>query len=249
MRLRDRVAVITGGASGIGRATALVFAREGASTALFDLDEGRCADVASQVDALGARALTLKVDVSNAEQVKAAVDRVVKAFGKIDILVNNAGYRSSQPFEELSEELWDRMIAVCLKGPFLCCKFVLPHILERGYGRIINIGSAAGTLGVATGAHYAAAKSGLVGLTRSLARVVSGRGDITCNSLAPAFIDTGFYSAAQDVLQQGKDMTLVKRVGTPEDVAYACLYFASEESSYVTGANLNISGGVMVGPT
>jgi len=249
VKLKDRVAVVTGGGSGIGRTIALRFAQEGASVAIFDIHEESANAVAERVTSLGQRALALVVDVSSFSQTERGVEGVMKEFGKIDILVNNAGLTNPCPPHEMPEEMWDRIMAVNLKGVFNCCRWVLPHMYAQKSGRIINISSIAGVSGTPLHTHYAAAKGGVIGYTRALAKAVAAEGQITCNSLAPAYIDdTAFYDFDRGALKKAAAGIPLGRLGMPEDVANACLYLASDEASFITGVNLNISGGAFIYP-
>jgi NAD(P)-dependent dehydrogenase (short-subunit alcohol dehydrogenase family) len=249
MKLRDKVAVITGGGSGIGRAIVLKFAGEGASVAIFDINEENANRVAAAAKSLGRGAIALIVDVSNFLQAKKGVESVVKEFKKIDILVNNAGFTNPCPAHEMPEDMWDRIMAVNLKGVFNCCRWVLPHMYAQKSGRIINMSSIAGVSGTPLHTHYAAAKGGVIGYTRALAKAVAAEGQITCNSLSPAYIDdTSFYDFDRAALKKAISGMPLGRLGTPEDIAHACLYLASDEASFITGVNLNISGGAFIYP-
>lgn len=249
MKLKDKVAIITGGGSGIGQAIALKFAREGASIAIFDINEVSANSVVEIVKSMGQRAIALVVDVSSFSQTERAVESVIKEFRKIDILVNNAGFTNPCPPHEVPEEMWDRIVAVNLKGVFNCCRWVLPHMYTQKSGRIINMSSIAGVSGTPLHTHYAAAKGGVISYTRALAKAVAVEGQITCNCLAPAYIDdTSFYDFNRDALKQASAGIPMGRLGIPEDIANACLYLASDEASFVTGVNLNISGGAFIYP-
>jgi 3-oxoacyl-[acyl-carrier protein] reductase len=249
MKLKDKVAIVTGGGSGIGRAIALTFAAQGASIAIFDINEENANRTVETVKSTGQRAITLVVDVSSFSQIGQAVQTVIEEFRKVDILVNNAGLTSPCPPHEMPEEMWDQIIAVNLKGVFNCCRWVLPHMYARKSGRIINISSIAGVSGTPLHTHYAAAKGGVIGYTRALAKAVAAEGQITCNSVAPAYIDdTSFYDFDREGLKKAAVGIPLGRLGVPEDVANACLYLASDEASFLTGVNLNISGGAFIYP-
>lgn len=249
MKLKDKVAIITGGGSGIGRGIALKFAGEGASIAIFDINEASANTVVETIKSMGQKAIALAVDVSSFSQTDRGVESVVGKFGKIDILVNNAGLTNPCPPHEMTEEMWDRIMAVNLKGVFNCCRWVVPHMYAQKSGRIINISSIAGVSGTPLHTHYAAAKGGVISYTRALAKAVAAEGQITCNSLAPAYIDeTSFYDFDRDALKKAAAGIPLGRLGMPEDVAHACLYLASDEASFLTGVNLNISGGAFIYP-
>ena len=249
MKLKDKVSIITGGGSGIGRGIALKFAEEGAFIAIFDINEVNANSVVETIKSMGQKAIALAVDVSSFSQTERGVESVVGKFGKIDILVNNAGLTNPCPPHEMTEEMWDRIMAVNLKGVFNCCRWVVPHMYAQKSGRIINISSIAGVSGTPLHTHYAAAKGGVIGYTRALAKAVAAEGQITCNSLAPAYIDdTSFYDFDRDALKKAAAGIPLGRLGMPEDVANACLYLASDEASFLTGVNLNISGGAFIYP-
>jgi len=248
VKLKDKVTIVTGGGSGIGRAIALKFAREGACIAIFEINEENANSVVETVKSMGQRAVALAVDVSSFSQTQRAVESVIEEFGRIDILVNNAGFTNPCPPHEMPEEMWDRIMAVNLKGVFNCCRWVLRHMYAQKSGRIINISSIAGVSGTPLHTHYAAAKGGVIGYTRALAKAVAAQGQITCNCLAPAYIDTPFYDFDPDALKKAAAGIPLERLGMPEDVANACLYLASDEASFVTGVNMNISGGAFIYP-
>ncbi len=242
MRLQDRVAIITGGARGIGRAIGQAFAAEGACAVLVDLDPA----VVEAAKALP-QALGMQLDVSDETLVRAAVVQVLERFGKIDILVNNAGVCPLTTFESISRAEWDRVLTVNLTGAFVCSQAVAPAMKKAGYGRIINLSSVAGKMGgVMVGAHYAASKAGLLGLTWSLARIYAPFG-ITANAIAPATVETemtrDWPQDALDRLRQSIPLGRLARVG---DVAAAAVFLASEEASFITGEVLDVNGGFLM---
>jgi len=245
MGLSGRNAMVTGGASGIGRAICLRLAREGTDVAVLDLDQAGGRQVADEVGALHRRAVAVEADVASAASVAAAVERVHSALGPVHILVNDAGIAGLVPLQDMSEEQWDRMIAVHLKGAFNCTRTILGDMLATGWGRIVNVSSVAGLSGAPELVHYSAAKAGLIGFTKALAAEVGPRG-ITVNAIAPGLIDTPLLqrsgwpdSLTRAVIAQNP----IKRIGTPEDIAAACAYLVSEEASYVTGQVLSPNGG------
>ena len=245
MGLSGRNAVVTGGASGIGRAICLRLARDGADVAVLDLDQGSGRQVADEVAALHRRAVAVEADVASAASVAAAVERLHAALGPVHILVNDAGIAGLVPLREMTEDEWDRMIAVHLKGAFNCTRAVLDDMVAAGWGRIVNVSSVAGLSGAPNLVHYSAAKAGLIGFTKALAGEVGPRG-ITVNAIAPGLIDTPMLqrsgwpdSLTQVIIAQNP----IKRIGTPEDIAAACAYLVSEEASYVTGQVLSPNGG------
>lgn len=243
-RFRKRVALVTGGATGIGRGIALGFAREGASLALNDINEANLQKTCAEVEELGARCETFLGSVAKGREV---VDKAVAKLGRIDILVNNAGVATPTEFLKLKEEEWDRVLEVNLKGAFLMTQAVLPGMLERRYGRIIMMGSIAGkTGGVSTSVAYDVSKAGLIVMARSLARKY-GREGITVNAVAPSFVDTQLLAdlnlgGAADKSAIAS-LNVIQRLATPQDVANAVLFLASDESSFITGETLNVNGG------
>ena len=242
--LAGKVALVTGGARGIGRAAAEALYRAGAAVAIADLDEPGAAEAARS---LGERALGLYVDVASAEAVQAMVDQVIKVFGGVDILVNSAGICKRRRMLEIPEKEWDLVLAINLKGTFLCCRAALPSMIERGWGRIVNVASISGKIGgLMVGVHYAASKGGVLALTKGLAREVAPHG-ITVNAVCPALVDTDMSSLFTDEeLKRYIGTVPLRRLGKPEDVAQAVLYLCSEEASYITGEVLDINGGLLM---
>lgn len=242
--LAGKVALVTGGARGIGRAAAEALYRAGAVVAIADLDEQGAAEAARS---LGERALGLHVDVASAEAVQAMVEQVVRVFGGVDILVNSAGICKRGRALEISEKEWDLVIAINLKGTFLCCRAALPSMIQRGWGRIVNVASISGKIGgLMVGVHYAASKGGVLALTKGLAREVAPHG-ITVNAVCPALVDTDMSSLFTDEeLKRYIGTVPLRRLGKPEDVAQAVLYLCSEEASYITGEVLDINGGLLM---
>ena len=242
MRLRDRVAIITGGGQGIGRATCLLLAKEGANIVIAEHNPTTAETVGKEIEALGGRSLIFQTDVSDSNSVRSMVNQTLDAFGRIDILVNNAGIFSYTQIEECTEEEWDRIMAVNLKGPFLCSQAVIGTMKKQGYGRIISLGSLAGQVGgLVSSAPYAASKAGVMCLTKSLARAL-GPHNITVNAIAPGV-------AATDMTTNHPDLTaqmVLGRVAEPVEVANAILFLASDEGSYVTGITLNVNGGMFM---
>jgi NAD(P)-dependent dehydrogenase (short-subunit alcohol dehydrogenase family) len=247
MRLKDRVAVVTGAARGIGCGIALALAREGARVAACDLELGLLDDVSRRVQEMGGRAMALAVDVTRKEQIERAVGQVLDRWGQIDILVNNAGIYEVLPVEAISEEQWDRVLAVNLKGTFLCCQAVIPAMKRQGSGRIVSMASSAGKSGgTLAGAHYSVSKAGVICLTKQLARELGPHG-ITANAVAPGRIDTPMIHLASDEENEAfRRRTPLGRLGTPEDVAGAVVFLASDEASFITGEILDVNGGLLI---
>jgi 3-oxoacyl-[acyl-carrier protein] reductase len=266
--LSGRVALVTGGSRGLGRADALTLARAGADVVIADLlveselsEEtdafGPLATVArtqglvyseataQEIQGMGRRAAAIRCDVTDRAQVDATVARVVADFGSVDILVNNAGTLDhAAQFPNQSPELWERDLRVNLTGAFNCAQAVWPHMKERGWGRIVNMASVAGTLGGFGQASYSTTKAGLLGLTRTLA-MEGGRHGITCNAIVPGVIGTeAFNMANPEMNQRIVDRTVLKRPGEPQDIANAIAFLCSDLASYITGIELNVSGGV-----
>lgn len=246
MAVTEKNAVVTGGASGIGRAVALRLARDGVNVAVFDLNLADAQEAARAIVALGRRALAAEVDVTRATSVQAGVDRVHAELGPVHILVNNAGIGEMIALTEMSEAQWDRMIAVHLKGTFLCTRAIVDDMLAAGWGRIVNMASTAGLSGAPRFTHYAAAKAGMIGFTKSLAQEIGPQG-VTVNAIAPGLVDTpilprsGFPPA---YVKASAERAPMRRIGTPDDIAAACAYIVSDEAGFFTGQVLAPNGGV-----
>ncbi|MBI3304690.1 MAG: SDR family oxidoreductase [Deltaproteobacteria bacterium] len=250
MSLSGKNAVVTGGASGIGRGICLRLARDGANVAILDLNLADAEKVAGEITALGRKAVACQVDVVNRAQIDTAVERVHKELGPVHILVNDAGIGKFVFLAQMSEAEWDEMIGIHLKGTFNCTKAAVQDMIDAKWGRIVSISSTAG-LGGATGlVHYSAAKAGIVGFTKALAHELGPMG-ITVNAIAPGLIDTPILrkdEAITERMQQFIDMTVrrspVRRVGEPDDIAAACAYLCSEEASFFTGQVVSPNGGM-----
>jgi NAD(P)-dependent dehydrogenase (short-subunit alcohol dehydrogenase family) len=241
-----RVAIVTGGGSGIGAATARRLVADGAAIAIFDLNSSAADEIAGAIEAGGGKAAGFAVDVTDRPGIDAAVDRVRSQLGRPTILVNSAGFSPFNPFLEISEELWNKTLTINLTGTFNCCQAVIPHMLEEGWGRIVNIASSSIHTGVPRMAHYVSAKSGVVGLTKSLALEFAPQG-ITVNTIPPGFIDTPMLrGAAADGnvdIELATAGTPVGRPGRPEDIAAACAFLCRDEASYITGQIIGVNGG------
>ncbi|MHB8646701.1 MAG: SDR family NAD(P)-dependent oxidoreductase [Thermomicrobiales bacterium] len=242
--LEGRRALVTGGSHGIGQAIALAFAREGADVAIADRRPVRDAsNLVRQIEAMGRRTVVVRTDVSREESVRAMADRVIGLFEHIDILVNNAGFVTLSPVETMDVALWDEMIGTHLRGTFLVTRVVLPGMLARGDGRIINIASQIGQIGRERFAHYAAAKAGIIGFTKSLAREVAARG-VLVNCIAPGPIATGIVPETPG--EPGRDYISplpISRVGQVDEVAPTAVFLASNASTYYCGQTLCPNGG------
>ncbi len=244
MNLQSKVALITGAGRGIGKAIALRLARDGATIVINDLKQEYTQNAIDELTALGVPAMAAAADVSSAEDVNAMIEAVIAAYGRLDILVNNAGITQDQLLMRMGDDQWDRVLAIDLKSVFLCSRAAVKHMLKAKWGRIISLASVVGLIGNAGQANYAAAKAGIVGFTRSLAREVGTRG-ITVNALAPGFIETEMTAQLSE--KQRADLAAripLGYLGAPEDVANATAFLASEEARYITGHVITVDGGM-----
>jgi 3-oxoacyl-[acyl-carrier protein] reductase len=245
--LAGRTALVTGASQGIGRACALELSRAGATVALAARSQSKLAGVAEEIQSAGGRALVFSADVAEEEQVKAAVKAALGELGKIDILVNNAGITRDQLALRMKRQDWDSVLATNLSGPFFCIQQVLGSMLKQRWGRIINITSINGQVGQAGQANYSSSKAGLIGLTMAIAREVGSR-NITVNAVAPGYIETEMTIVLSPELKESMlNMVPLGRPGTPEDVARAVCFLASEDAAYITGHVLNVNGGMLMG--
>ena len=245
--LNDRVALVTGASQGIGRACALELARAGAAVACCARNEEKLAGVVAEIIAAGGRAAAFKMDVASEEDVKSVCKAVIANFGKVDILVNNAGITRDTLVMRMKRADWDDVIQTNLSGPHFCVQGVISSMLKQRWGRIINISSIFGQTGQAGQVNYAAAKAGLLGLTKALAREVASR-NITVNAVAPGWIETAMTSGLSAELREQVIKTVpLGRPGTDAEVAHAVRFLASEEASYITGQTLAVNGGMYMG--
>ena len=246
--LKNKVALITGARRGMGKSHALTLAKQGAKVVVTDIDVKECQAVADEIKANGGEAIAFKLDVSNPQEIDEVFTSTIKEFGRLDILVNNAGIYFSKPALELSEEDWDKMMNINLKGQFLCAQRAAKEMAKNTWGRIINIASVASGqvgVGIAGGAHYTASKGGVIGMSETLAVEWAPLG-ITVNVVAPGAIDTPMVGAAQlpkEVMDAMISSVPLKRIGRPEEVSAMVVFLASQEASYITGATFYVDGG------
>jgi 3-oxoacyl-[acyl-carrier protein] reductase len=245
--LSGKVAIVTGGSRGIGRAISIALADAGADVAVVYAGNRQGAEeTVSEIEKRGRRGMMIQADVSQADQVDSAVKQVLDAFGRIDILVNNAGITRDNLVLRMKEEDWDRVIDTNLKGTFLFSKAVIRTMMKQRSGRIINISSVVGVSGNPGQANYVAAKAGVIGMTKSLARELASRG-ITVNAIAPGFIETDMTAVLGDeVRDQIMNQIPLARFGSPEDVAAAVRFLASDDAGYITGQTLHVDGGMVM---
>ncbi|MCD6321575.1 MAG: 3-oxoacyl-[acyl-carrier-protein] reductase [Clostridiales bacterium] len=244
-QLKGSVALVTGGARGIGRATVLELASRSADVVVSDINLEGAEKTAKEAEAFGVKAMAVAGDVSNSEDVAEMVAKATEKFGKIDILVNNAGITKDNLLMRLTEQDWDLVLKVNLKGAYLCTKAVLRAMMKNRKGKIINVASVVGVMGNAGQSNYAASKAGLIGFTKSVAKEVGSR-NIQANCIAPGYIETEMTDhLAEDVKEAFLNSIPLKRGGKPEDVAKVVAFLASSDSDYITGQVINIDGGML----
>ncbi len=244
MSLTGKVALVTGSAQGIGKSIALVLAGDGADCIISDVNLELAEKTAEEIRSTGRKALSVKSNVVDADDVAAMVQAGIDEFGKIDILVNNAGITRDGLLMRMKDEDWDQVLNVNLKGAFLCIRAVSRTMMKKRSGRIINIASIVGAMGNVGQANYVASKAGLIGLTKTVARELASRG-VTCNAVAPGFIETAMTQVlADDVKEKLMAQIPMGRLGSTEDVAHAVRYLASDDAAYITGQVLHVNGGM-----
>lgn len=254
MRLAGKITLITGSGSGIGKSSAQLFAKEGAVVIVNDLDVTKGNETVAEIIEAGGKALFIQADVTQAESVKAMVETVIETYGQIDVLFNNAGISGVGAVHELEPEQWDRIMSINVKGVFLPCKYVIPHMMERKIGSIINMSSCVAEIGLAKRASYAATKGAVLSLTKSM-QVDYAEYNIRVNALLPGTIMTPFvenylktsYADPEAAIESLKKRQLSGEMGKPDDVAYAALFLASDESRFMMGSPLYIDGGAVFG--
>jgi NAD(P)-dependent dehydrogenase (short-subunit alcohol dehydrogenase family) len=249
VRFKGHVTVVTGGGSGIGRAIALRFAREGSHVAIPDVDEAGATQTAAEVRKLGAEALVIRTDVSKSEEVQVCLQTVLQRFQKIDILVNNAGINIARPLEEFSDADWHRIVGINLNGVWFFCRYTIPHFLQRGGGVIVNIASIGAFQASHDRAPYMASKGGVVSLTQSLALDFADR-NIRVNAIAPGVVETAMgirWRANPANRRSVTFLTPMGRFGQPDEIAAAAAFLASDDASFITGHTLCVDGGLLAG--
>lgn len=246
MRLKDKVAVITGGARGIGKSTVIKFCEEGAKVVIWDLLENEGLNLERELNQKGYFCKFQKVDVTNLQNVEEATKKVINEFNQIDILINNAGITRDATLLKMTEEQWQQVLNVNLTGVFNCTKAIAPFMIERGKGKIINTSSVVALYGNFGQSNYVATKSGIIGLTKVWAREL-GRKGINVNAVAPGFIETEMVQTMPEkILQMMREKTPLGRLGKPEDIANAYLFLASEEADFINGAVISVDGGITI---
>jgi 3-oxoacyl-[acyl-carrier protein] reductase len=244
LELKGKVALVTGAAQGIGKAIALLLARNGADLVVSDINLEKAQETAKEIQTIGRKSSALKVDVASLEDVERMVQTVLEQFHRIDILVNNAGIARDKLILRMTEEDWDVVLDVNLKGTFNCTKAAIRHMLKQKSGKIINIASVVGEMGNAGQANYSASKAGVIGFTKTIAREFAQRG-INVNAIAPGYVETPMTDALPEkVKEELRQMIPMQRLGRPEDIAEAVLFLVSASSNYITGQVLNVNGGI-----
>lgn len=245
MRLKDKVAVITGAGQGIGKTTALLFSREGASIVVADINESQAQATANEITTNGGKAIVVKVNVASLKECDQLAKTIIEKFGKVDILINNAGITRDATLAKMTEEQFDQVISVNLKGVFNMTKAITPFMVEKGYGKVVNTSSVVGLYGNFGQTNYVATKAGVIGMTKVWAREF-GRKGITVNAVAPGFIATDMIATVPEKVITGiKERTPLQRLGEPIDIANAYLFLSSDESAFISGIILSVDGGMV----
>jgi NAD(P)-dependent dehydrogenase (short-subunit alcohol dehydrogenase family) len=249
MRVKGKVTVITGGADGIGKETALLFGREGARLVIADYDSEKVVQIENSLKERGIESLSIKTDIRNSAEVQQMAELAIRRFGRIDILVNNAGAAGAVPVVELTEDNWDRIVDTNLKGVYLCCKHIIPKMIQGGGGVIVNMASVLAFIGRVRASAYNAAKGGVVALTKNMALDYVAD-NIRINAVCPGFVDTDlvrrYVNASENPAKTYEELVQLHpmgRLAKPEEIAYSVLFLASDESSFITGSSLIIDGG------
>jgi 3-oxoacyl-[acyl-carrier protein] reductase len=246
MQLENKIAVITGSGRGIGRAIALQLATAGANSVVSDIDAETSAGVVAEIEAIGRDAISVTGDISRLSEAQLLINKAVEKFGQIDFLVNNAGITRDNLLMRMSEEEWDSVIAVNLKGTYNCMRAVTKTLMKQRSGRIINIASVVGQMGNPTQINYAASKAGVIGMTKSAAKELASR-NILVNAVAPGFIETAMTAKLPEQAREKlTGLIPLNRLGEPEDVAKVVLFLCSESANYITGQVLNVDGGMVM---
>jgi 3-oxoacyl-[acyl-carrier protein] reductase len=244
VELTGKVALVTGAAQGIGKAIALLLAQNGADVVISDINLEKAQETADEVQGMGRRSLAIKVNVADLKEVEQMVENIVGQLGRIDILVNNAGITRDRLILRMTEEDWDAVLDVNLKGTFNCTKAAIRYMSKQKSGKIVSIASVTGEMGNPGQANYGASKAGVIGFTKTIAREFAARG-INVNAIAPGYIQTAMTDAVPEKAREElKRMIPMERLGQPEDVARAVFFLVSENSSYITGQVLNVNGGI-----
>ena len=246
MRFENKVVFITGGGRGIGRSIAMLFAQEGADIVIGDVNMADAEKSCLDIEAMGRKSLALELDVTDYQKVEAGVNKILDKFAKVDILVNNAGITKDNLMLRMSDADWDAVIKVNLKGTFNCTKAVSRVMMKQRSGKIVNIASIIGIIGNAGQANYSASKAGIIALTKTTAKEFASR-NININAVAPGFIQTDMTAKlSEDVKQKMLAMIPLNKLGSPNDVANACLFLASEDAAYITGQTIVVDGGMVM---
>lgn len=245
-KLENKIAVITGGADGIGKATALRFAAEGATTVIWDMNTEKGNETVSEIIAIGGNAVFMRVNTANYLEVETATKQCIELYGKIEILINNAGITRDSSLKKMTPEIWQQVIDVNLTGVFNCCKCVSDNMVENGWGRIINASSVVALYGNFGQTNYVATKAGLIGMTKTLAKELGKKG-VTVNAVAPGFIATEMVKKMPaDVLKSMEEKVPLKRLGLPEEIAATYAFLSSDDAAYINGTVISVDGGITI---